>query len=99
MHPVVDVSPYLVDGQNTIVMDYDSAIVNAALAKGLVAVTPNNKGWFGFNLDYLQFGPKQAKLVPFVDTQYVASSQDGGAGGTVPATLSLTLGTPGSFAA
>ena len=36
-------------------------------------------------------------LVPFVEARYV--SQDGGVGGTVPATLSLTLGAPASFGA
>src|SRR4051812_32733536 len=97
MHPVVDVSPYLKDGSNHIVIDYDSALVNAHLARGAATVTQNNKGWFGYNVDYLKFGPKQAKLVPFVEQQYVETSQNGGVGGTVPATLSLTLGAPAAF--
>ena len=95
--PIVDVSPYLVNGENRIVIEYKSALVNAVLARGGAAVTPNNKGWSGFNLDYLQFGPKQAKLVPFVEVQYLP--QNGGVGGTVPATLSLSLGRAGVFGA
>ena len=46
--------------------------MNALLASGALKVTPNNKGWWGYDLDYLAFGPKQAKIVPFVDVQYGA---------------------------
>jgi hypothetical protein len=97
MNAVVDVSPYLVDGANQILIDYSSALVNVQLDRRAVNVTLNNKGWFGFDIDYLQFGPKQAKLVPFVDVQYASTSQGGTVGGTVPATLSLALGAPASF--
>ena len=95
--PVVDVSPYLVDGENQIVIDYSSALVNVQLDRRIINFTPNFRSWWGYDLDYLQFGPKQAKLVPFVDVQYASTSQDGSVGGTVPATLSLTLGAPASL--
>ena len=99
MNPIADVSQYLVDGANTIVIDYDSALVNVAARPRAVSVTLNNKGWWHYDINYLSFGPKQAKLIPFVEVPYVETAQGGSVGGTVPATLSLTLGTPAAFAA
>lgn len=72
MKPVVDVSDYLVDGENEIVIEYNSALSNVQLDRGAATVTQNASGWWGYHIDYLDFGPKQAKLVPFVDLQYEA---------------------------
>ena len=101
MKPVTDVTEYLVDGKNEIVIDYNSALSNVQLDRGVARVTPNANGWWHYNIDYLPFGPKQAKLIPFVEAHYVSQNGGvgGGVGGTVPATLALTLGAPGAFGA
>ncbi|MFU8874430.1 glycosyl hydrolase [Micromonospora sp. SL4-19] len=70
MKPIADVSGYLVDGENEIVIDYNSALSNVQLDRGVARVTQNANGWWGYNIDYLDFGPKQAKIVPFVEMQY-----------------------------
>ncbi|MBE2320729.1 hypothetical protein DVA67_032520 [Solirubrobacter sp. CPCC 204708] len=96
-HPVADVSRYLVHGRNRIVIDYHSALVNVQLDRGIVNPTPNYRSWWGYDLDYLPFGPKQARLVPFVDVGYASTTTDGTVGGSVPATLSLSLAAPKPF--
>ncbi|MCF6378276.1 hypothetical protein L2K70_11740 [Nocardioides KLBMP 9356] len=71
--PVADVSDYLVDGKNSIVIEYSSALANVQLSRGVIAQGPiSGYGgtWWGYNNDYLAFGPKQAKIVPFVDVEY-----------------------------
>ncbi len=75
--PVADVSDYLVDGENTIVIEYSSALANVQLDRGIVPVqTPkvgrNNVLWWHNDQKYLSFGPEQAKIVPFVDVEYPA---------------------------
>jgi hypothetical protein len=70
MNPVVDVSPYLVDGENEIVIEYNSVLSNVQLDRGVMRVTQNASGWWGYDIDYLEFGPKQAKIVPFVELEY-----------------------------
>jgi hypothetical protein len=79
-----------IDGNNEIVTDYNSALSNVQLDRGVARVTPNANGWWHYNIDYLPFVPKQAKLIPFVEAHYV--SQNGGVGGTMPATPALSLG-------
>ncbi|MEO9322801.1 Ig-like domain repeat protein [Nocardioides sp. C4-1] len=74
--PVADVSDYLVDGTNEIVIDYSSALANVQLDRGIVQVqTPKvgrlNTLWWGNDQKYLSFGPRQAKVVPFVDVEHV----------------------------
>lgn len=71
--PVADISDYLVDGENTLVIDYRSSLSNVQLNRGVIAEGPiSGYGgtWWGFNNTYLEFGPKQAKVVPFVDIAY-----------------------------
>ena len=99
MNAIADVSDYLVDGANKIAIDYSSALVNVQLGRGATSPTLYNKGWWQYDIKYLSFGPKQAKLVPFVEVPYVETAQGGTVGGTVPATLSLTLGAPATFGA
>jgi len=85
--PVADVSDYLVDGTNSIVIEYSSALANVQLSRGVIAQGPiSGYGgtWWGYSNDYLAFGPKQAKLVPFVDVEY--STEVTGPPTTVPPT-------------
>lgn len=70
MKPLADVSPYLIDGENEIVIDYNSALSNVQLDRGVATVTENASGWWRYDIDYLSFGPKQAKLVPFAELTY-----------------------------
>ncbi|SDE07821.1 Ig-like domain-containing protein [Nocardioides lianchengensis] len=70
--PVADVSDYLVDGKNDIVIEYSSALANVQIDRGIVREAKNNRGFWKNDIKYLAHGPQQARLVPFVEKQYVA---------------------------
>jgi hypothetical protein len=72
-HPVADVSDYLVDGENTIVIDYSSVLANVQHDRGVIPVNPHLRNWWKNKQDYLSFGPQQAKIVPFVDLAYTTT--------------------------
>ena len=65
--PIVDVSEYLVDGENTIVIEYSSTTTNAQLASGAIEPNPHIGNWWYLDCDYRAYGPAQAVLVPFVE--------------------------------
>ena len=73
--PIADISAYLVDGENTIRIEYRSALTNVTLANGIITPLHFLEGqgwgmlkWFGYDVDYRSCGPQQAVIVPFVDT-------------------------------
>lgn len=73
--PVADISPYLADGANSIVIEYNSALANVQLDRGVITEQRpltgfGNSQWWGNDQVYLPFGPEQAKVVPFVEKQY-----------------------------
>lgn len=73
--PIADVSPYLVDGANSIVIEYNSALSNVQLDRGVIQEQAPRVGyrgvqWWKNDQVYLPFGPSQAKLVPFVELSY-----------------------------
>lgn len=73
--PVADVSAYLVDGDNEIVIDYSSALANVQLDRGIVPVQTPKIGrrdtrWWKNDQKYLSFGPRQAVIVPFAEVRY-----------------------------
>ncbi|MEI5676084.1 MULTISPECIES: glycosyl hydrolase [unclassified Nocardioides] len=70
MKPVTDISEYLVDGKNTIVIDYKSSLSNVQIDRGVLRPAQSMGGWWGYDAKYLAYGPTQAKLVPFVDVKY-----------------------------
>ncbi len=72
--PVVDISPYLVDGQNEIVIEYNSALANVQLDRGVVTEAQHHRNWWNNTIAYLEFGPRQATIVPFVELRYAANS-------------------------
>ena len=74
--PVADVTPYLVDGQNEIVIEYASVLSNVQLDRRVVTETQHNRSWWNNSTKYLEFGPKQAKVVPFVEVEYPAATLD-----------------------
>lgn len=72
--PIVDVGPYLVDGENTIVIEYNSALANVQLDRGVITeqkprVGFRNVRWWGNDQVYLSFGPRQAKIIPYVEVR------------------------------
>jgi hypothetical protein len=88
---VVDAGPYLVKGANTLKVEVATTLNNRLRATD-VAFKNNVRQNYGL------IGP--VKLVPYGEaTVYSQTEAQGGAGGSVPATLSLTLGTPASFGA
>ena len=70
MYPCADISMYLVDGENTIAIDYASTLSNVCLENGIVRAAENSQGWWGINVQYESFGPTQAMIVPFVDSAF-----------------------------
>jgi hypothetical protein len=72
--PVADVSDYLVDGENTITIEYNSALSNVQLDRGINVETQNVNNWWKNNFEYLSFGPERAVLRPFVDVAYAEES-------------------------
>lgn len=69
--PVADVTPYLVDGENEIVIDYNSTLGNLQLSRGIGnAITQHHLNWWKVAVDYREYGPQQAKIVPFVEAAY-----------------------------
>ncbi|MCL2164548.1 MAG: hypothetical protein FWH55_09195, partial [Oscillospiraceae bacterium] len=65
--PIIDIGEYLVDGVNEIEIEYSSAHLNAMLASGAVSQQTNRSGWWGHHVQYLDNGPHQAVLVPYVE--------------------------------
>ena len=45
-------------------------VVNVCLENGIVRPAENSQGWWGINVQYESFGPAQALIVPFVDTDF-----------------------------
>ncbi len=71
--PIVDVGAYLQDGTNTIRIEYNSSITNAALAAGIIEARDytgtawygDPAMWWGSDIDYRSNGPAQATLIPY----------------------------------
>ena len=77
IQPQADVSEYLVDGTNEIVIEYASALSNVQLDRGVITeqrpiTGRREKRRWGNDQVYLAFGPQQAKVVPFVELEYAA---------------------------
>lgn len=93
--PIADVSDYLIDGTNEIVIEYSSALANVQLDRGVITEQAPltgymNMQWWGNDQVYLANGPSQAKLVPFVDVQYVAPGATSVAADAVKGTYGKT---------
>ncbi len=67
INPVIDVSDYLVNGKNTIIIEYSSTLTNVALAEGLIKEMKNVSDWWNNDVEYQSYGPSQATIVPFVE--------------------------------
>lgn len=74
--PVIDATDYLVDGENTIVIEYSSDLTNVMLAEGRISPSAFGVGegrakgtWWGKDVDIRSYGPEQAKVIPYVEVQ------------------------------
>ncbi|MCL2164542.1 MAG: EF-hand domain-containing protein [Oscillospiraceae bacterium] len=71
--PIIDIGPYLVNGTNEIVIDYSSSMANVQLARGIITEqlhfvnTYHGVSKWGFKQVYLDLGPNQAVLIPYVE--------------------------------
>ncbi|WP_069988619.1 glycosyl hydrolase [Massilioclostridium coli] len=76
--PVADISDYLVDGENSIVIEYSSTLANIQLERGVVKVEHNASGWWGYDIDYADYGPEQAVIVPYSEVSLEESQANKG---------------------
>src|SRR5690606_1768874 len=74
--PKADISDYLVDGENEIVIDYSSVLSNVQIDRGVVEENRNHSDWWGFHTEYLSFGPQQATVVPFAEVTYSTDADE-----------------------
>jgi hypothetical protein len=87
----LDVGPYLQPGANTIAVEVATTLLNR-LRAGDVAYANATRQKYGL------IGP--VELVPYGEAPvYARADAPGSVGGSVPATLALTLGEPASFGA
>ena len=98
--PVADISEYLVDGRTGSSSSTARPWATSS-STGVGAVKASTAQLVEEHPGLPSYGPRQAKMVPFVEAHYVSQNGGvgGGVGGTVPATLALTLGAPGAFGA
>ena len=75
MKPRADIGDYLVDGENTIRIEYRTNLTNAMLANGIIseAIYGSGEGfsamgWYGIDVTYRASGPSRAVIVPYADT-------------------------------
>lgn len=62
--PKTDISKYLVDGENTIEIHYNSTMGNALLATG--QIEPTQSSWWGYDEGVEAYGPQKAAILPYV---------------------------------
>jgi len=67
--PVVDISRYLINGKNEIVIEYSSNLTNRQLQREAPGVTEvqHGRNWWNNNRLYRNYGPQQAVIMPFVE--------------------------------
>ena len=61
--PKTDISKYLVDGENTIEIHYNSTMGNALLATG--QIEPTQSSWWGYDEGVEAYGPQKAAILPY----------------------------------
>ena len=74
--PIADISDYLVDGENKIVIEYSSTLSNVQIDRGVVPITQNSAGWWGYNMDYVDYGPAQAVIIPYADVTLIDTNAE-----------------------
>ena len=98
MKPVVDVSDYLVDGENTIVLEYTSNLGNVQFARGIIKESQYQYNWWTVASRRLPYGPAQAVVVPYVDEEISTANVTltGPAEATVSDALTYTVSAEGA---
>ncbi|MBR6954182.1 MAG: hypothetical protein IKH77_03980 [Clostridia bacterium] len=66
--PVVDIGPVLMDGTNTIEIEYSSNLTNIQLERGDLKESSDVGNWAGYDVSYRGYGLVQAILIPYLDT-------------------------------
>jgi len=77
--PVLDIGDYLVEGENTIEIEYSSHMQNVIIKNGGLKITAEGKwtSWPGYRIDWCAYGPAQAVVIPYVEeTVAVLESND-----------------------
>ena len=79
--PVLDISDYLVEGENTIELAYSSNLTNEMLETGRISEADSYEGymplWGSYEVHYRPYGPAQALIVPYVEeTVEILASND-----------------------
>lgn len=69
MEPKADITEYLVEGENTIEIEFSSSLCNVCLSLGMLEEAEDAMGWVERNIFYRSYGPSQAKIVPYVDSE------------------------------
>lgn len=64
MTPKTDISKYLVNGENTIEIHYNSTMGNVLLSAG--QIEPTASDWWGYDTGTASYGPQKAVIVPYV---------------------------------
>ena len=73
--PIVDIGRYLINGKNSIVIEYSSSLTNVQLAREAITATNAIYNWFNYPADYRDYGPKQAVIIPFVERKLLPKSK------------------------
>jgi len=76
MDPILDISDYLVEGENTIELVYSSTMTNEMLQLGRISKGQSSGGWDGYYKTNRSYGPSQAVVIPYVDTPVEESVRD-----------------------
>ena len=65
--PVADIGHALVEGKNTIEIEYGSNLTNVQLDRGLLREQQNTGNWEGYDVAYREYGLRQATLIPYAE--------------------------------
>ena len=101
IHPKFDIGAYLVDGENTIVLEYSSTLGNVQLGTGAARPSAHTfYNWWSLESVVQPYGPNQAVLTPYVDEEIstVTVNLTGAAAATVEDELAYTVTVEGAEA-
>jgi len=65
MYPCADISELLQVGENTIEIEYSSNLTNVQIARGAIIERKMFNRFVGYDVERLEYGPKQALIVPY----------------------------------
>ena len=65
--PVIDIGAYLKNGANKIVIECSTDLTNVSINLGLINRVFNRGGYWRYDINYRDYGPSQAIIVPYVE--------------------------------